>query len=175
MTASLQVRKREKIFSKLDADGDGVIDKTDVQHHIGGFLAKFGVPPSSPKAHELHESGDQLWQALSRLDGDGNQVITREEYVTAIDDGMVEQTYIAMNGIFFKVVDANGDGLITEEELVKATSKAGLSAKDVHAAFREIDADGDGSITRAEWDQATRDLLLSGDPKSPGSMLLGLN
>jgi Ca2+-binding EF-hand superfamily protein len=175
MTTGLQVRKREKIFSQLDTDNDGMIGEADVQKHITGFLEKFVVPPKSPKAQELHEAGHLLWQELSGLDADKTQTISMEEYVGAIDNDMVERTYVSMNGIFFKVVDADNDGLITEDELVAALVRVGMEAQDVRKAFRELDEDGDGGISRTEWDRATREMLLSSDSNAPGSLLLGVN
>jgi Ca2+-binding EF-hand superfamily protein len=174
VTTDLLVRKREIMFSKLDTDNDGAIDEKDIQAHIADFLTQFGVSPSSSLAQEIRELGDRFWQELSQVDTDGNRVITKEAYVGSIDDDLVELIYVHMNVSFFKIVDSDGDGLITEEELVEALSKVGLAAEDVRNAFQELDADNDGHISKEEWGQAVREMLLSSDPRTPGSLLLGM-
>jgi Ca2+-binding EF-hand superfamily protein len=174
MAGDLHIRKREKIFSKLDTDRDGVIKEADIKDHIGGFLTKFSVPPNSPEAQKLHEAGGRLWQELKLQDGDGDGAITKDEYVRSVDNDRVEQLYITMNESFFAVIDSNGDGLITENELVEALKPAGMTAKDVHNAFQKLDADHDGKISRDEWDQVTDEILTSSDPAAPGSLLMGM-
>ncbi|MCG8927719.1 EF-hand domain-containing protein [Lentzea sp. CC55] len=174
MTSDLQQQKRDMLFSKLDRNNDGAIDESDIQAHIMGFLGDFQVPPDSPHAQDIRESGADLWRQLNHADADGNRVITREEYIAAVDNDMVEQIYVSMNDSFFKILDSDGDGRVTEEELTQALRRDGLAGGDVHAAFQKLDTDGDGHITKEEWNRATREMLLSSDPNAPGSVLLGV-
>ncbi|SDF43173.1 Ca2+-binding protein, EF-hand superfamily [Lentzea fradiae] len=174
MTSGLQEQKRELLFSKLDRNNDGAIDQSDIFAHIEGFLRDFNVPMDSIQAMDIRRSGAELWQLLSHADSDGDRVITKEEYAEAIDESVVERIYVSMNASFFRIIDVDGDGLVTEQELARALLRDGIDPEGVRAAFQRLDTDGDGHITKAEWDQATREMLLSSDPRSAGSMLLGL-
>jgi Ca2+-binding EF-hand superfamily protein len=174
VTTDVQARNREAIFSKLDSNNDGAIDENDVRGHIGNFLGKYGVPADSAQGRQAFQAGDQLWQELSQADTDGDRVITKAEFVQSMNENLVERTYISMNTIFFTIVDADGDGQITEQELANALTRNGLSPDNVHDAFQKLDLDHNGQITKDEWDQATREMLLGSDPNSAGSVLLAV-
>lgn len=174
MATDLQTRKRETMFATLDSNRDGAITESDIQAHVDGFLRTFNVPPNSPNGRKLQDSGRQIWQALSRLDSDGDQAISKAEYAKAIDDDLVENVFLPMNASFFDIIDENGDGQIDEQELTNALVRANLANRDIHQAFRKLDSDGDGSINRWEWDQAVREMLTSSDPDAAGSLILGL-
>ncbi|MGX7826291.1 EF-hand domain-containing protein [Actinokineospora sp. 24-640] len=174
MVTDVEARKRQEMFSKLDTNKDGNIDESDIREHITSFLTKYNVPSDSAKAKKLFKSGEQIWQELGHKTGGGKQVISQDDYVQSLDAGLVERTYISMNGVFFDILDADQDGRVTEDELVNAMKQDGLAPDNVRKAFQKLDRDNDGGITREEWDQATREMLLSSDPNSAGSILAGI-
>jgi len=51
----------------------------------------------------------------------------------------------------FSIIDTDGDGSITRDELTKHMSKAGYAADAVDKIFNALDANDDGSISRPEF------------------------
>jgi hypothetical protein len=50
----------------------------------------------------------------------------------------------------FALLDANGDGELTLDEVVAAHGQLGLTAQEAKALFAELDVDGSGTLTRVE-------------------------
>ena len=50
----------------------------------------------------------------------------------------------------FKLLDTNGDGVLTKNEVVENCAKLRLTAKEAAALFLRLDADGSGSLTKEE-------------------------
>ena len=64
----------------------------------------------------------------------------------------------------FNLLDENGDGFITEDELRGAAEKGGIALTDEQvAAFMAADADGDGRVSLAEFVSSLGTSILGGD------------
>jgi len=50
----------------------------------------------------------------------------------------------------FRLLDTNGDGVLTLDEVVDAHEKLGLTADQAMKLFEGLDVDGSGTLTRAE-------------------------
>lgn len=67
--------------------------------------------------------------------------------------------------IAFQVVDANGDGFISEGEFVSwKTVEAEISPADALIKFIEVDADASGMISETEFTAAMSDQTSDTDP-----------
>ncbi|CAM5283512.1 Calcium binding protein CalD OS=Streptomyces tendae OX=1932 GN=calD PE=4 SV=1 [Streptomyces tendae] len=70
-------------FTTFDQDGNGHIDRSDFSGAAKALLAEFGVAARSDKGQALYGGAEALWQGLAGIaDRDGDQRITREEFVT---------------------------------------------------------------------------------------------
>ena len=63
-------------------------------------------------------------------------------------DGQVSRAEWKGNDVSFQMLDRNGDGTLSSDELTPSSAPA---AEEPAAAFARTDADHDGRITREEW------------------------
>ena len=115
------------------------------------------------QASELHSvleslgrssTDDDVNQFLMKLDVNANGVISKEEFISAVDEiysfpqSTVDEVVQA-----FQIFDINGSGKITVDEmktiLLKFTNE--FNEDDVNAIFELIDVDQDGKVSYAEF------------------------
>jgi Ca2+-binding EF-hand superfamily protein len=147
------------LFSELDANGDGVIDETELASALG----------DSSSVDNEEESGVE--ELIAALDADGDGAISEDELdaglKTLIEELESQRSGMAMQGMappppseqsqtddeLFSETDANGDGAIDADELASALESRqaeGGNGPSADELFAELDADGDGSITKQE-------------------------
>lgn len=125
-------------FSKMDADGDGYITKEDVKKAIAEKRIKLGK-----KAQE------KLFK-FSDADGDGK--ISLSEYVEAY--GIEVKLYLSEEEEAalrkqFALLDINGDGWISRDELKRAEQF--MQNKNFAKVIGKADKNGDGQISFEEF------------------------
>lgn len=153
-----------KMFTKVDTDSSGGIDKTELQSLIDDVAKKTGVANSS--------SSDELF---SKMDADSDGSLSQDE----LGKGMKEilpppstmdfaqsrsnsSTSSGKDDLFSKV-DTDGSGGVSQTELqtlmAKMASDSGsgstTATSDTTASsdlFAKLDADSDGSLSESEFD-----------------------
>jgi len=149
---------REKMFSKLDGNGDGSIDQTEL------------AATSSAK----NGKGPDLATLLGGMDGDGDGGITSTEMRAGFQkvDARMQDQFLTMQeaggpggpggrggggkpdaDAVFSSLDANGDGVVDADELRNAKAEDTGETKrkpDLAALLGGFDGDGDGNLTKAE-------------------------
>jgi calmodulin len=115
------------------------------------------------QASELHSvleslgrssTDDDVNQFLMKLDVNANGVISKDEFISAVDEiysfpqSTVDEVVQA-----FQIFDINGSGKITVDEmktiLLKFTNE--FNEDDVNTIFELIDIDQDGKVSYAEF------------------------
>lgn len=143
-------------FDEIDANGDGYLDKAEIESHRDARFAAADTNGDGAlsmdelaKARETRaegrarHGGKRPAMSFEELDADGNGTISREEFEHARQRAgerfraRLEKRRAAM----LERLDANGDGLLQKEEMA-ALAPEGM--------FARIDADGDGRISREE-------------------------
>lgn len=151
---------REKLFAKLDKNGDGTIDQAELAQ---------AKQASEAKGHGHHRHGKEQ-DLLQTADADGDGKITKDELMSAFDkmDQQMKATLIDAQGAnsgfdpaklqqkreqLFEKLDANGDGTIDQSEIA-AAEKARVSkpghGKGLEKLLEAADADGDGKVSKDE-------------------------
>lgn len=168
----------DKMFAKVDADGSGGVDKTELQGLLDKVAQKTGVSNSS--------STDQLF---SKMDSNGDGSLSKDELGKGMKDIMpppstmdfaqsrsdsTDSSTSGKDDLFAKV-DTNGDGSVSQAEMKSlmdimdkmasgsgsdsssstsatsdtSSSSSGPSSSDM---FSKLDTNGDGSLSKAEFE-----------------------
>lgn len=143
-----------KVFSELDADGDGVLSLTEVRE---GFERIYG------KDSEILKDVEGMFE---RLDLDRSGTIDYTEFCAA---GIGERMSTEENVLWaaFKAFDVqDDDGHITKDEIRQVLRKADVNkfwtdevCDDLAAELiSRFDSNGDGSLDFDEWTRLMRDI-----------------
>ena len=173
----------ERLLSKIDADGSGGVDSTELQGLLDKVAKKTGTTSDTSaadlltqydangdgnlNADELGKTMESIMPARSTMDFAQSRNSTEG---TESTDSTSAATGKAGDDLFGKV-DSDGDGAVSQTELQAlleamsggTASQTGVSSDD---AFAALDTDGDGSLTQAEFDAGRP----SGDGAQAGGM-----
>ncbi|BEU95710.1 calcium-binding protein [Acidovorax sp. DW039] len=175
----------ERLLSKIDADGSGGVDSTELQGLLDKVAKKTGVTGDTSasdlltqfdangdgnlNADELGKTMESLMPARSTMDF--AQARSADASSSASNATSASSAKGQAGDDLFGKVDSDGDGSVSKTELQAlleamsggTASKTGVSSDD---AFAALDADGDGSLSQAEFDAGRP----SGDGPQAGGM-----
>ena len=173
----------ERLLSKIDADGSGGVDSTELQGLLDKVAKKTGTSSTSSdssaadlltqydangdgnlNADELGKTMESIMPARSTMD------FAQSRNIADGTDSTSAATGEAGDDLFGKV-DSDGDGAVSKTELQAlleamsggTASQTGVSSDD---AFAALDTDSDGSLTQAEFD--------AGRPSGDGAQASGM-
>jgi Ca2+-binding EF-hand superfamily protein len=172
---------RAKMFAKVDSDGSGSVDKTELQRMLDHISSKTGN--SAGNADEL----------LGKMDSDGNGSLSSDE----LEAGMKSLMPAPKSTVdfakqrsgegppaaadLFNKVDSDGSGSLDSGELnqlldkiasasgaATSSTSGDVAAKADAAVFSAMDNNGDGSISPDEFKAALSSGHESGKSGGPG-------
>ena len=153
----------QQLLSKIDADGNGGVDSTELQGLLDKVAKKTGVS-SDTSAADLLTKFDANSDGNLNADELGKTMQSFMPAPSTMDfvqsRSSADSTSEATNGTgddLFGTVDSDGDGAVSKTELQAlleamsggTASQTGVSSDD---AFAALDTDGDGSLTQTEFD-----------------------
>ena len=153
----------QQLLSKIDADGNGGVDSTELQGLLDKVAKKTGVS-SDTSAADLLTKFDANSDGNLNADELGKTMQSFMPAPSTMDfvqsRSSADSTSEATNGTgddLFGTVDSDGDGAVSKTELQAlleamsggTVSQTGVSSDD---AFAALDTDGDGSLTQTEFD-----------------------
>lgn len=176
----LRARKLSTIFSILDLNDDGIIERGDFLRRVNGFSALRGWSDDSPEylrnaAYSLEE-----WKNLREtVDVDEDGTVTRDEYLkfgeVYLSDLDAVRAYARGDiQLLFDAMDLDGDDRVSAAEYREYLEVCGADPSGADEFFAHADRDRDGKITRAELAHAFEEFLLSDDPDARGNFLFGV-
>ena len=175
----LQRVKQIHYFNVLDYDGDGFLEKQDFLD-VADRLAKMrGYDDGSSRHSAVRQEILRMWTNARALSGaEGKTRITLEEWLAheqeVLDSSVLIQSYVqGIARVIFDVLDADSDGVISEEEYRTFFRAFQDNAEGADRAFQKLDVDDTGHLTREDFLDLVTEFHLSDDPDARGNWLFG--
>jgi len=138
MTEDDHVNLKEE-FKAMDKNGDGNIDLEELTN----FIINTGIEPE--------EANRRASSLMLELDQNGDEKISMEEFADARLSLQLQDKDLIKSQ--FSLIDTDGDGFITHEELAKLFNFT-LSRELIVSMIKEIDKNNDGVISYEEFEKA---------------------
>ncbi|WP_225824487.1 EF-hand domain-containing protein [Streptomyces naphthomycinicus] len=144
-------------FATFDQDGNGWIDREDFIAAAKALLTEFAVTARSDKGQALYAGAEAFWQGMAGIaDRDGDQRITREEFVTGavkrLRDNPERFAEIARPFLHaaLAVADTDADGRLGVTDTARVLRVFHVPEDIALAAATALDPDGDGLVAETE-------------------------
>ncbi|QTD99200.1 EF-hand domain-containing protein [Streptomyces cyanogenus] len=144
-------------FATFDQDGNGYIDREDFSAAAKALLAEFAVTARSDKGQALYAGAEAFWQGMAGIaDRDGDQRITREEFVTGAvkrlrdNPGRFAEIARPFLHAALAVADTDADGRVTVADTARVLRVLHVPADTAQAVAAALDTDADGQITETD-------------------------
>lgn len=144
-------------FATFDQDRNGYIDREDFSRAAKAVLAAFGTAARSAKGQALYSGAEAFWQGMAGIaDRDGDQRITREEFVTGavkrLRDNPERFGEIARPFLHaaLAVAGADSDGAVTVGDVTRLLAALDLPDHTAAEVATALDTDGDGKVGEAD-------------------------
>ena len=169
----------ERRFAVIDTDGNGMWQPDDYQLLTRRLCATFGHGADSAACRAVATAQQTLFETmLSHMDANGDRMISREEFVTAVgadiaDRPGFEAAVGAAARSLIQVADADGNGVLDTGEYTRLAAVYGARADQAERAFSRLDQDRNGVLDIAELTTAISQFFASRDPGARGNVAFG--
>ncbi|MBV5305827.1 MAG: EF-hand domain-containing protein [Desulfobulbaceae bacterium] len=151
-TSATQRPTREQMFSKVDSDGGGTVDKVELSAFAKALQQETGIEMNAE-------------EALTTYDADGDGGLSQEEMDTMMQASMPPPP--PMGGMqamgmappdkeeMFSSIDTDGNGEVSESELTTFAEKLAEDTGfelNLDEAIATYDTDGDNALSEEEMD-----------------------
>ena len=163
----------------IDTDGNGVWAHEDGQLLTRRLCETFGQSADSPAGQAVATAQRGLFDAmLSHMDADGDGAITRDEFVTALGQGLRDRPGFDAAArttarSLIQVADQDGNDVLDAGEYARLAAVYGLRAGEAERAFGRLDQDRNGVLDVAELTLAISQFFAGRSPGAVGQMGLG--
>lgn len=148
-----QARLRQR-FALYDTNGDGRIDRSDLEQEAQRIVEAFGETQNSPRAQALLNAYPQMFDFLNERSGAvAGGSMTEEQFLAAAEKEMLSDGIAGFGRVLqpsiramVELCDTDGDGQVSPTEFQKWLTA--ISAEiDAKEAFRAVDTDGNGRLS----------------------------
>nr|ACP74204.1 calmodulin domain protein kinase [Eimeria bovis] len=163
LTSNEETKELNKIFKKMDKNGDGQLDKQELME---GYVELMKLKGEDVSALDKSAIECEVDQVLDAVDFDKNGFIEYSEFVTVAMD---RKTLLSRKRLerAFGMFDADGSGKISSSELATIFGVSEFDSETWRRVLAEVDKNNDGEVDFDEFQQML--LKLCGDPKAAAS------
>ena len=169
----------ERRFAVVDTDGNGVWQRADYLLLSRRLCETLGHAADSAAGLAVATAQRALFDTmLSHMDANGDQEISRDEFVTAVGVGILDRPGFdaaveAAARSLIQVADTDGNGALDAGEYTRLTAVYGARADEAGRAFGRLDQDRNGVLDAAELTLAISQFFASRDPGAQGNVAFG--
>jgi Ca2+-binding EF-hand superfamily protein len=164
MTQALANERLQKRFKAWDVNGDGLLEREDVEKEAVIIAQAFGKDVAAPEVATLKNAFLGLYDYLANAAGGVTQGIDQDTFVRISENLIYEQGEAAVHRVLGPVIegivgicDKNGDRLINRAEFADWLNAVGVDRSHAEDAFQKVDKIGNGELTVDELLAAVRD------------------
>jgi len=164
-------RKMKTLFTRMDADGDGVITLKDYDLMTDRWAAAGNL--NEAEAKEVKHGFSQLYRKFIHPDGHDTDFNSFLKFVKTSNKHDIRQTNEPLFARFFPIMDTNDDGFIDEKELKVFFKVIGCKAEDAVEAFKRLDTNHDGQLSKEEFKAAGHNFFLMEEEGDASELMWG--
>lgn len=171
MASDLQRKKTSIVFTAMDRNGDGLLERSDFEALTARWVQLRGAAAQD----RLREIMMGWWEALrAASDHDRDDKVTVDEVLSVVSDlGTMLDLVVATAESMFEAVDEDGDGEVSEPEYARMIHAWTGNDAPTGAVFARLDLDGDGSISKSEFVRHWVEFWAGDDADAPGTHVFG--
>lgn len=175
MASELQRRKIALVFTAMDVDSDGFLERDDFLELAARWTVNRGLAPDSPEAERLSALMTVWWETLlAASDIDRDDKVTLDEVLLVVDLLPTDLAPVVATAIvLFEAVDADGDGRISAAEYRELIETWNGVPTDTDEVFGLLDLDGDGHLSQEEFVRLWIEFWAGDDPNAAGTWAFG--
>lgn len=179
MLGDSQKRKFEHLFTRMDANGDGQIDASDLELIVTRVGEVRGPNADASRLAALSEKYRFMHQGMVAMaDTDKSGKVSKQEWVAYLDkvvndQAMYAQVIGALTQLFHQLIDRNGDDKNDVEDYRAFLQVIRADASAADATFGKIDSDGDGELSLENLEVAMKDFFQNDGLGGPGTYFFG--
>lgn len=155
---TVQEERLRQRFALYDTNGDGRVERGDLEQEARRIVHAFGESEDSPKAQALLHAYPHMWDHMTRTAGVGaGQGLSLEQFVQIANTQMLDQGRAGFGNMLrpsiramIDLCDIDGDGQVSPEEFRKWLGAIGNDRIDADEVFRAMDTDGNGQLSVEE-------------------------
>lgn len=175
MASELQRRKTALVFTAMDVDSDGFLERDDFAELAARWTVNRGLAPGSLEARKLSAIMMAWWETLlAASDTDRDDKVTLDEVLLVVDQLPADLTPVmATAAAMFEAVDADGDRRISAAEYRELIETWNGVPTDTDEVFALLDLDGDGHLSQDEFVGLWTEFWAGDNPNAAGTWVFG--
>ncbi|WP_433259862.1 EF-hand domain-containing protein [Actinosynnema sp. CS-041913] len=158
MTTAVKNERLDKRFDKWDIDGDGLIEKANLEGEARRILTAFDETATSPRGHAVLEAFRDMYEHLAERAGVGaGGSLDRQQFLDVIEAEVFQGGDAGFGRVvrptiqaILDLCDTDGDGEINRAEFTRWLDAVGVDRSQADSAFRAMDLNGNGTLTVEE-------------------------
>lgn len=186
MLSELQKKKFSLQFHLLDANSNGILERSDFVRAAEMLIEDRGWESESGPSQRLMEQYTAGWEIVRQSCASaGSQQVTLDQWLAfhgqlldndrqARQNADLYQSPIEQfSNFLFDLFDTNGDQMISREEHASFCRSLNIPEGQIQMSFDRMDIDQNGFLSREELMDMILEFYFSDDPEVVGNWLFG--